>query len=94
MIDEYCVEDLRDIAENYDCYDDISDEKLDFDRALDFIGKGYWDGEVLSIGEYKEFSKLQRLVIADILGVELKVRYSPQLLGRAYGKMCKFLNRS
>ena len=94
MTDEYCVEDLRNIAEGYLGYDDISDEKLDFDMALNSIGKGHWTGELLSINEYKEFSKLQRLVIADILGIEFKVRYSPQLQGRAYGKMCKFLNRS
>ena len=96
----YCVEDLRDIAEHYyqsqwysDCYG-ISDEKLDFDNALDSIGKGHWTG-IDSVNS--NFGRLQRVVIADILGIEdcelekLKFVRVQNLKAIAYRRMLDFL---
>jgi len=98
MIDEYCVEDLRDIAENYNWYDDISDEKLDFDKALDSIGKGCWQGiDSVNFSDYNHFGRLQQVVIADILGVEdcelekIGLKQIQQLKGRAYKWMLNYL---
>ncbi len=42
--------------------------KADFDRALNALGKGEWDGKTENHkwGEYRGFGRLQRLVIGDI----------------------------
>ena len=71
--------------------------KVDFDCALNEIGRGTWvGGERLGeFGDYRYFSKFQRLIIADILGVLLedtRINYAEQLQGRAYGKLCWLLN--
>ena len=71
MTDEYSVEDLRDIAEGYIDYDDVSDERFDFDKALDSIGKGHWVGiDSVNFSDYRHFGRFQQVVIADILGIE------------------------
>ncbi len=73
--------------------------KSDFDMALDAIGKGRWCGEVYpSLSHYRYFGRLQRMVIADIIGTgndELEALgfYDiPRLKGYAYSVMCRFLN--
>ena len=74
----------------------IAEYKSDFDRALNSIGRGHWDGELREYKYYKGFGKLQIMVIADILGVpdsELW-RYDdiPRWRGYAYYRMASFLN--
>jgi hypothetical protein len=98
MTDEYCVEDLRDIAEGYIGYDYISDEKFDFDKALNSIGKGHWQGiDSIDFSDYKHFGRLQRVVIADILGIEdeelekLKFTRVQNLKAIAYRRMLDIL---
>ena len=98
MADEYCVEDLRDIAEGYIDYENISDEKFDFDKALNFIGKGYWQGiDSVAFSAYKHFGRLQQVVIADILGIEddeleeLRFVRVQNLKAIAYGRMLDIL---
>lgn len=74
----------------------IAEYKADFERALQSIGRGKWDGEVTEFKHYRNYGKLQRIVIADILGIrdiELEGFYSvPRLRGYAYYLMCLFLN--
>ena len=75
------------------------DYKVDFDCALDAIGKGHWTGELVGeFEDYKRFGKLQRIVIADIYGIEdrelegLGFYDIARLRGYAYYLMAKSLN--
>ena len=75
------------------------DYKVDFDYALDAIGKGHWTGELVGeFEDYRWFGRLQRIVIADIYGIEdrelggLGFYDIPQLRGRAYKWMANYLN--
>jgi len=78
----------------------IAEYKADFDRALDDLGRGHWSGDNISplFKSYRGFGRLQRIVIADIIGVEdseLEAMgfYSiPRLRGLAYWRMKQFLN--
>lgn len=103
---------LRNIALNYaNLYDglpipsgQIMDEwalteyLVDFDRALREIGRGDWDGHLVEFKEYHSFGKLQRIVIADIMGItdeelfRLHFVNLPQLRGSAYYLMAINLN--
>lgn len=88
----------------------IAEFKADFDLSLDAIGRGDWlealrteDGkeveiEGLEFKDFRGFGRLQRLVIADILGVsdnELEAggfRDVGRLRGYAYSQMARYLN--
>ncbi len=77
----------------------IAEYKADFDMALSAIGKGSWTGlESPNFNYYKYCGRLQRIVIADILGIgdyELEAwgfYQIPQLRGRAYSRMAENLN--
>jgi len=78
----------------------IAEYRADFDRALDAIGRGCWDGQIddKDFWDFKFFGKLQRIVIADIYGIadeELEGRgfyRIPQMRGRAYRRMVECLN--
>lgn len=106
---------LRTIAENYvSLYDglsfrensllthplEIAEYKADFDNALSRIGRGQWSGQPSNeFKEYTGYGRLQRIVIADIMGVtdtelaRLKFDDIIGLKGIAYSKMCERLNR-
>ena len=77
---------------------DAAEEKADFDRALNAIGRGHWDGEMGTFEQFKLFGRKQITVIADILEVsdsklEQKGFYDVGILrGRAYNQMMEFLN--
>jgi len=111
----YSSKTLRSIASGYhDIYnglslgfsEDITDSssliefKVDFDSALNSIGKGYWDGryEGHTVKELRYFGKLQRVIIADVTGITdielIKDRLShiPSLKGYAYYLMALYLN--
>jgi len=80
----------------------LIDYKIDFDRALNVIGRGHWTGWDIEerdfFRDYRWFGKLQRVIIATIYGVfdyELEEEgfYSvPRLRNLAYGEMVTFLN--
>ncbi len=75
----------------------IAEFKADFDRALDAIGRGHWIGEIMDYKYYRNFSKYQRLIIADICGIPIEgtgINYALRLHGRAYGKLKRFLNKT
>ena len=87
-------------------WDDMLGAKIDFDRALNHIGRGNWSGT--NFGEYpsdydfdtyKSFSPTQKVVIAKILNVddsELEVRgmYDlPDLRKWAFRDMRDWLNK-
>jgi len=79
--------------------DRVIEFKADFDLALSSIGKGYWWGLAdCEFKAYRDYGKLQRVVIARILGVsdwELQpygFYRVAQLRGLAYHNMCAFLN--
>ncbi len=93
----YTVDVVSSITENY-CSTN-GDEKADYDIAVRSIGKGDWRGSLdVNFRAYDNYGKLQRVVIATILGItdeeleELGLRNIPQLRGRAYNWMCKILN--
>ena len=77
----------------------IAEFKSDFDTALDAIGRGHWIGELEStrFSDYKSFGRLQRIVIAGILGIEdwelagMGFYDIPRLKGFAYYSMKKYL---
>jgi hypothetical protein len=76
---------------------EIAECKADFDKALSAIGRGKWQGIASEkLSNYKGFGRLQRIVIADIVGIddyELKGFYDiPRLRGYAYSQMARFLN--
>lgn len=55
---------------------DMLSSKIDFDRALNAMGRGHWSGmhfgdneKDLEFKTYRGFSRKQRIVIAEILGV-------------------------
>ena len=105
---------LKTVAENYtQLYDGLSfkeghittdpwslaEYKADFDMALRGIGRGNWVGEIIEeFKYYRNFGRLQRIIIADILGVGdselVRVHFwdIPRLRGYAYYLMCKSLN--
>lgn len=77
----------------------IAEHKADFDLALSAIGRRHWEGITSSnLSDYKNFGVLQRMVISDILGIPdeelmgLGFYQIPQMKGRAYKWMAKFLN--
>jgi hypothetical protein len=103
---------LKAIAQGYDSlYEDglllanhrisylhsIAEYKADFDMSLDYIGRGNWHGLIsLDFRDYRYFGKLQRIIIADILGIvglETWGFYDiPKLRGIAYFRMVEYLN--
>lgn len=79
----------------------IVEYKADFDIALSGIGKQKWAGlSGMELRDYRYFGKLQKVVIAGILGIsdyELQSQgfyQIPQLRGRAYSRMMEYLNNS
>jgi len=100
----YSIGSLKAIAEwysgvyDYPVTNSIIELKADFDRALDSIGRGEWNGlESSKFTSYKYFSKRQRVVIADILGIHDLESYGFYdvyvLRHRAYKAMTEILNR-
>jgi len=81
-------------------YHPVLDYKVDFDRALDDIGKGKWEGDIegKEYRDYRHFGRLQRIVIADIYWIddyelEREGFYRvPNLRSIAYGRMAHYLN--
>jgi hypothetical protein len=78
---------------------EIAECKADFDQALNSLGKGEWlkiTGTQLS--NYKSFGRLQKIIIADILGIPdeelmgLGFCNVPRLRGYAYHLMADRLN--
>ena len=69
--------------------------KVDFDRALNNIGRGIWTGKE---DDFRQYGRLQGVVIADIYEIEdaeLEVNgyYDiPRLKGLAYSFMTRVLN--
>jgi len=50
----------------------LIDFKVDFDRALDSIGRGSWDTlNSTDFNDYRYFGRFQRVVIADIIYTEV-----------------------
>ena len=77
----------------------IAEYKADFDRALNEIGRGDWDGsEPTDFWEYKYFGRFQRMVIAQTLGMSegqleaLGFDDIKKLMGLAYFRMLENLN--
>jgi hypothetical protein len=73
--------------------------KADFDYSLASIGRGHWRGlESLDFRYYRHFGRLQRVVIAKILGIEdrelggLGFYNIPQYRHTAYKRMADSLN--
>ena len=106
---------LKVIAENYgSLYDGLplsphweetnpitlAEYKADFDRALNSIGRGHWQGNLNGYKpqDYRHYGRLQQLIIADILGAGeqelLRMGFYdiPRLRGFAYYLMTRFLN--
>ena len=100
---------LRRIAENYPLSDGlpmfggqitnpwaIAEYKADFDIALNSLGKGKWEGAIRDFKYYRNFGRLQRIVIAEVIGMEddeLVGFYDvPRLRSYAYYLMTKRLN--
>lgn len=84
-------------------YDKLS-TKIDFDRALDVMGRGHWSGTGFGDGAkdnkfktYRSFGRLQQVVIADIIGItdgeleQVGFYDIERLRGWAYGAMSSFL---
>lgn len=47
---------------------EIAEYEADFENALSAIGRGYWNGVTgLKTSDYRDFGRLQKVVIADIL---------------------------
>ena len=66
----------------------LAEFKADFDRALSAIGRGKWTGiNGFKISNYRGFGKLQKVVIADIIG-----EYVTGNGGLAYRWMANYLN--
>jgi len=66
----------------------LAEFKADFDRALSAIGRGKWTGiKGSKISNYRGFGRLQKVVIADIIG-----EYVTGNGGLAYRWMADFLN--
>ena len=98
----YSVRVLKAIASNYaQIYEGISfnghtvvnpwslaEYKADFDIALSAIGKGRWGG----IKSKGNFGRLQKVIIADILGIKDYVNRVSQMRGYAYHLMADRLN--
>ena len=108
----YSTSTLQAIARNYQyIYDglplgglitdpwSIAEFKGDFDTALRRIGRGHWVGlESVNFKYYRPFGRLQRIIIADIIGIRtyelMMMGFSniPQLRGFAYYLMKLYLN--
>ncbi len=102
----YGQKELRTIAELYkdiavDSAIGVIEKKADFDNALNSLGKGHWTGwleDIQPFRYYRGFSRLQRVIIADILGMtDYELRWMGfnavgYLRARAYYRMQKFLN--
>ena len=76
----------------------VAEYRADFDRALNGIGRGHWDGTIHEFKFYRHFGRLQQIIIADIVGITdneltgLGFYQIPQLRGRAYKWMANYLN--
>lgn len=74
----------------------IIELKVDFDRALNSIGRGKWSGKIDDWGDFKNYGRLQQIIIADIFGIEdeelIGFKDIPRLRGYAYSLMARFLN--
>lgn len=72
----------------------IAEYKADFDTALTGIGKGKWEGKIN--GDFRNYGRLQKIIISDIMGDdELAGFYDiPRLRGYAYYLMKCFLNNN
>ena len=78
----------------------IAEFKADFDMALDSIGRGHWSGNIEGKGfkDFRHFGRLQRIVIADIYGIEdrelegLGFSQISRARGLAYKWMANHLN--
>ena len=74
----------------------IAEYKADFERALQSIGRGKWDGNLTEFKHYRNYGRLQRIIIADILGIGdnelIEFSQIPRLRGYAYYLMTKCLN--
>ncbi len=80
--------------------------KIDFDRALDAIGRGHWSGTHFVDSEsrfrdYRSFGEMQQIVIADIMFDEMVVNTELERRGfydvdrqrrKAYRAMANWLN--
>jgi len=81
-------------------YNPILDYKVDFDTALNAIGRGRWTGDIEDkfFSDFRHFGRLQIVVISDIYGVidyELEENgfyQVPRLKGYAYSQMARYLN--
>ncbi len=102
----YGIRELREIAGNYNDIADAEDraiieKKVDFDRAVNNLGKGHWTGwkkDIKPFHQCNSYCKLQKMIIADIIGMsgyELH-RWGfyrvPQYRRVAYFEMQRFLN--
>lgn len=77
----------------------LAEFKADFDLALNNVGRGSWNGKVNGdFNKYRPFGVLQRLIIADIMGIDdnelIKYHFKdiPRLRGYAYYLMREYLN--
>ena len=78
----------------------LAEYKADFDRALDNLGRGHWTGHIddMQFKQYNKFGKLQRIVIADIYGIDdtelerLHFKDVPRFRNYAYKRMADTLN--
>ncbi len=76
----------------------IAEYKADFDIGLKGIGRGHWTGQLMDYKYYHNYGKLQRIIIADILGIDddeltrLGFWGISQLKGFAYYSMTRVLN--
>ncbi len=75
----------------------LAEYKADFDTALRGIGRGKWEGDIKGdFGDYKGFGKLQRVIIANILGIPDKGLTGfydiPKLRSIGYHLMKAYLN--
>ena len=106
----YSVGNLKGIAEHYESlYTNaslaalyyVAESKADFDRSLDGIGRGKWDGKVegKKFPAFKYFGRLQQVILADLYGVTDKHLEAmgfydiPRLRGMAYSRMVEFINK-
>ena len=104
---------LRAIAENYSSLYEglptrhgelvnpwaLAEFKADFDLALQSLGRGNWMGDIdRTFKDYNNFGQLQRIIIADIMGIETNTLEGqgfyniPKFKAYAYRLMVKYLN--
>ncbi len=80
---------------------DILSLKIDFDRALNHLGRGDWRGTnpediVTEFPFYRYYGRYQQVIIADVIGIDDSELHDftdlSRIKGRAYRKMCDYLN--